>query len=76
MKNPTIITINKILSSLPEEKQKQVLDHLYEYILDLSDEIKWDNLFKETQKELGLKAKEIKEKINFDSLEEFDYSKL
>ncbi len=76
MKSPTISTINKLLASLPEEKKEQVLNKLYEYILDLYDEMKWNNLFKETQSELNYKAKRLKENIDFDSLEDFDYTKL
>ena len=68
MENPTITTINKMLLSLPDEKREQVLNKLYEYMQDLHDEIKWNNLFQTTQNELGLKAKKIKENIDFDKL--------
>lgn len=46
MRSATLITIAKIIESYPKDKPEQVLNHLYEYITELYDEIKWDLLFK------------------------------
>jgi len=43
MRSATLITITKMLESLPEDKQEQVLNHLYEYITDLM--MKLDEVF-------------------------------
>ena len=76
MKCTTLNTINRMLESLPEDKQEEVLNHLYDYITELQDEIKWDLLFKSSEKEISLIAKEIKEKIKKGSIEDFNYDRL
>jgi len=76
MSSVTLITVIKMLESLPEDKQEQVLNHLYEYITELHDEIKWDILFKDSQKELSKIAKQVRKEIDEGKLEDFDYEKL
>ncbi|MDQ7032369.1 MAG: hypothetical protein Q9M37_06600 [Desulfonauticus sp.] len=70
----TVSTIIKMIELLPEDKQEKIADYLRDYILELQDEMKWDSLFKNTEKELSHMAKEIKE--NTDKLENFDFDKL
>jgi len=76
MKCTTLNTINKMLESLPENKQEQVLNHLYNYITELQDEIKWDLLFKNSEKEISRIAREVKEEIKKSNIEDFDYDRL
>ena len=76
MQSPILTTIIKMIESLPEEKQEQVLNHLYEYITELYDEIKWDILFKNSQEELSKIAKEVRKDIAEGKIEDFDYDKL
>jgi len=76
MQSPILTTITKMIESLPEEKQEQVLNHLYEYITELYDEIKWDILFKNSQEELSKIAKEVRKEIAEGKIEDFDYDKL
>jgi len=76
MKCTTLNTINKMLESLPENKQEQVLNHLYNYITELQDEIKWDLLFKKSEKEISRIAREVKEEIKKGNIEDFDYDRL
>ncbi|GAB6163487.1 hypothetical protein JCM12298_26470 [Desulfothermus naphthae] len=76
MKGTTLNTINKMLESLPENKQEQVLNHLYNYITELQDEIKWDLLFKKSEKEISRIAREVKEEIKKGNIEDFDYDRL
>lgn len=49
MSSPAIATIVKMLESLPESAQEQVVEHLREYLADLQDELEWDALFKKTR---------------------------
>ena len=65
-----------MLESLPENKQEQVLNHLYNYITELQDEIKWDLLFKKSEKEISRIAREVKEEIKKGNIEDFDYDRL
>jgi hypothetical protein len=76
MRSGTLITITKMLESLPEDKQEQVLNHLYEYITELQDEIKWNLLFKNSQKELSKIAKQVRKAIQEGDIEDFDFDKL
>ena len=76
MQSPILTTITKMIESLPEDKQEQVLNHLYEYITELYDEIKWDLLFKNSQEELSKIAKQVRKEIAEDKIEDFDYDKL
>ncbi|HEC68625.1 MAG TPA: hypothetical protein ENI35_07470 [Candidatus Desulfofervidus auxilii] len=76
MRSATLITITKMIESLPKDKQEQVLNHLYEYITELYDEIKWDLLFKNSQEELSKIAKQVRKEIAEAKIEDFDYDKL
>lgn len=76
MPSATITTIIKMIKSLPDDKQERVMDHLREYIADLEDEIKWDNLFQDTQSELSSIAKNMRKEIAEGKTEDFDCRKL
>ena len=52
MSSTTIATLVKMIESLPDPAQEQVVEHLREYLLHLQDEVRWDELFQRTQ--LGL----------------------
>ena len=76
MENITLRTINKMLQSLPEKRQEQVLNHLYEYITELYDEIKWDLLFKNSEKEISRIVRQVRQEIKEGNIEDFDYDRL
>lgn len=61
MSSTAIATVIKMLESLPEPTQNQVVEHLREYLQDLQDEIEWDNQFKKTQQQLVTAAQRAKE---------------
>lgn len=52
MSSTAVATMIKMMESLPETAQNQVVDHLREYMLELQDETRWDNLFQRTQSRL------------------------
>ena len=52
MESPAIETVIKLMESLPEPVQNQVLEHLKYYIEELQDEAEWDALVKKTQPKL------------------------
>ena len=76
MENITLRTINEMLQSLPENRQEQVLNHLYEYITELYDEIKWDLLFKNSEKEISRIVRQVRQEIKEGNIEDFDYDRL
>jgi hypothetical protein len=63
MSSTAIATVTKMLESLPETAQAQVVEHLREYIEDLRDELEWDALFSKTQPQLVTAAKRAKQEV-------------
>ena len=63
MSSAAIFTVIKMLESLPETAQEQVVEHLREYVEDLRDELEWDSLFARTQPQLTAAAKHAKQEI-------------
>jgi len=76
MPSTAIVTVEKMLESLPEEMQERVVEHLREYILDLQDELQWDALFKRTQGELVAAARRAREEIAAGQAEPMDFERL
>lgn len=63
MSTPAITTITKMLESLPEPVQERVVEHLREYLLDVADEEKWDELFRKTQTQIAEAARRVRQEI-------------
>ncbi len=63
MSSETIATVTKIMESLPDSLQQQVVEHLREYIATLQEEKEWDNLVNKTQNKLIDFAKKAKQEI-------------
>lgn len=76
MSSNAIATVVAIMESLPESLQDQVAEHLQEYILDLQDELKWDDSFKQTQQQLINAAKRAKQEIAEGKANLLDYDQL
>lgn len=76
MSSTAIATVIKMMESLPEDAQNRVAEHLREYILDLEDELKWDETFAKTQSKLSAAAKRARQQIAEGLAEPMDYDKL
>lgn len=63
MSSPAIDTVSKMLETLPENAQDQVVEHLRDYIEDLQDEIKWDSLVEDSGDKLVEAARRAKREI-------------
>jgi hypothetical protein len=63
MSSAAIFTVIKMLESLPDTAQQQVVEHLREYVEDLRDELAWDSVFARTQPQLIAAAKRAKQEI-------------
>ncbi|MGA3115306.1 MAG: hypothetical protein ABSF90_12850 [Syntrophobacteraceae bacterium] len=63
MSSKAIATVVKMMESLPEPAQEQIVTHLRHYLEELQDELRWDNLFKKTQPQLVAAAKRAKQEI-------------
>ena len=64
MSSAKLNTAIKMLESLPDQVQERVVEHLREYIEDLRDEMKWDNTFRKTSKQLTRLAKDAKRRLS------------
>jgi hypothetical protein len=69
-------TLVKILETLPEPVQDQVVDHLKLYVEELQDELRWDMAFKKTQPQLLAAARKAKHEISQGLSEPMDYKRL
>lgn len=71
-----IVTVTKILESLPEAVQEQVVEHLREYLAELEDERNWDNAFQRKQSQLVAAARRAKREIAQGQAQPLDYDQL
>ena len=76
MSSENIATVIKMVESLPEKEQKQLIQHLQEYITDLENEIKWDSLVQKTEKNLVQAARKARQEIAEGKAKPMDYEKL
>lgn len=76
MSSTAIATLTKMIESLPESVQHQVVEHVREYLDDLQDELQWDALFKKTQPQLVAAARRAKQEIAQGLAQPMDYDQL
>ena len=76
MSSPAINTVIKMMESLPEDKQDEIVEYLREYIQDLQDEQKWNNSFNKSQDKLIAAAKLAKQQIAEGKAQPMDYTQL
>lgn len=76
MASTATATVVKMMESLPEAEQEQIVEHLREYILDLEDERQWDMLFEESQEQLVAAARRAKQEIAAGKARPLDYDRL
>jgi hypothetical protein len=63
MSSEAIATLVKMLESLPEIAQDQVVEHLRQYVEELRDELRWDRSFEKTQEQLTAAGRRAKQEI-------------
>lgn len=63
MSSPAIATVVKMMENLPEATQQRVVEHLYEYLADIQDDIRWNETFEKTQAQLVAAARRAKQEI-------------
>lgn len=76
MSSTAIATVVKMLESLPETAQDQVVEHLRKYLVDLQDELVWDDLLKRTQPQLVAAARRARQEIAEGQAQPLDYDQL
>lgn len=63
MASNAMTTITRMIETLPETAQNQIVEHLREYIADLQDELLWETSFNNTQDQLVAAARRAKQEI-------------
>lgn len=76
MSSEAIATVVKMMESLPESAQKQIVDHLRNYLIEVQDELRWEELFNKTQSKFVKMARLAKKQIAEGKARPMDYSKL
>ena len=76
MSSTAVRTMIKMMETLPENAQNQVVEHLREYMLDLQDEVRWDTLFQRTQTQLVAAARRAKQEKAKGLAKPMDYNQL
>jgi hypothetical protein len=76
MSSTAIVTITKMMETLPESAQEQAVEHLREYIAEMQDEAQWDALFKKTHTQLVAAARQAREEIAAGHSKPMDYEQL
>ena len=76
MSSTAVMTLVKMVESLPDTAQEQVVEHLREYIATLQDELQWNATFKKTQSQLIAAARRAKQEIAEGRATPLDYRQL
>ncbi len=76
MTSTAIATVIKMMETLPEDTQNQVVGHLRDYVAEIQDEIQWDISFKKTQEQLIAAAQRARQEIAAGHAEPLDYDQL
>lgn len=76
MTSNAITTMTRMMETLPEALQNQIVEHLREYIADLEDELRWEASFNRTQEQLIEAARRAKQEIAEGKSEPMDLDRL
>ena len=76
MASNAIATITRMMETLPEALQNQIVEHLREYIAELEDELRWEASFNRTQEQLVAAARQAKQEIAEGKAEPMDLDRL
>ncbi len=76
MSSEKIATVIKMMESLPENAQEQLVEHLREYIANWRNEFEWDGLVQKTQSKLINAAKEARKEMAAGKAKPMNYDQL
>jgi hypothetical protein len=63
MTSAAMVTVLKMLETLPEQLQDRVVEHVRDYIEDLRDETRWHGSFSRTQERLAQAVHKARKEI-------------
>ncbi|MDG4552653.1 MAG: hypothetical protein P9E24_00140 [Candidatus Competibacter sp.] len=76
MSSEAIETVVKMMESLPEPTQNQIVEHLRAHLMEVQDELRWDDLFNKTQSKLIAMARLAKKQVAEGKARPMDCSEL
>jgi hypothetical protein len=76
MPSEAVVTITKMVETLPDATQQQVVEHLREYLEDLRDEARWDEQFRRTRPKLAEAARQARQDIAGGQARRLDFDDL
>ena len=76
MTSTAIVTMTKMMETLPEPAQDQALEYIRTYIAEMQSEQKWDRLFSQTQDKLIAAAKQARKEIAEGKAKPMDFDQL
>ncbi len=76
MSSPAITTIVKMVESLPDELQEQIVEHIRAYLAEIEEEKRWNDSFKWTKNNLIAAARKAKDEIAAGMSVPMDYEQL
>jgi hypothetical protein len=76
MSTATIETVKKMLEDLPDSVQERAIEHLREYLDEVTDEIRWDESFEKSSGRLAQMAEEVKKDVESNTTTPMDFDRL
>lgn len=76
MSSEAIATVVKMMESFPEPTQNQIVEHIWSYLIEIYDELRWDELSNKTQPNLVAMARLAKKQVAEGKARPMDYSEL
>lgn len=76
MSSATIETITRMLESLPDAAQDRAVEHLREYLEEMTDEIRWEDSFVKSADKLAEVAGTVRQQFKDGETEAFDLERL
>ncbi len=73
MPSSAISTVVKMMQSLPDATQNNVVEHLREYLEDICDEKLWDEAFEKSPDKLVTTAIRVRQEISSGHTKPLDY---
>lgn len=76
MSTTIAVTVTRMLEGLPQTVQDRAIEHLREYLDEISDEIRWDESFAATSEKLSIAGRNAREQYKAGKTEPMDLERL
>lgn len=76
MSSESIATVVKMMESLPESAQNQIVEYVRNYLMEIQDDLRWDELFNKSESKLVAMAQLAKRQVVEGKALPMDYREL